>query len=88
MAKYQTEDERPLRAKTVERAFAEAGFLATTHWYDFVSTPLAGLFPEAPRLYRAGRWVDEVLVRTPALRELSSNFELVAVNGGRVKARR
>lgn len=80
MAKYQTEDERPLDPRALAEMFARGGFSTETSWYDFVSTPLAGLFPSAPLLYRAGRIADEALTRVPLLRALSSNFELLAIS--------
>lgn len=82
MAQYQTEDERQLEPGFTRRFFVDAGFGeagATASYYDFVSTPLAGLFPSWRFGYRATRVVDELLIRTPGLRRLSSNFEITAV---------
>ena len=42
------------------------------------STPLAGLFPGWKTGYRAARVFDELLVRMPLLRGVSSNFEIIA----------
>lgn len=78
LAKYQTEDERPLNAKRTADLFRNAGFDAQSHWYDFVSTPLAGLKPEWAAAYRIARQLDHLLVRTPLLNRLSNAFELVA----------
>jgi ubiquinone/menaquinone biosynthesis C-methylase UbiE len=78
MEKYQTEDERQLRPHATAAAFRAAGFDTTTRWFDFASTPLAGLLPSWAAGYRVARVLDEVLTRTPLLRELSSNFELIA----------
>ena len=84
MAKYQTKDERPLDPAALAEIFTRGGFNTKTCWYDFVSTPLAGLFPSVPLLYRAGRIADEALTRIPLLRALSSNFELLAVSNRRL----
>jgi SAM-dependent methyltransferase len=45
MKKYQTDDERQLLPGPTAVPFREAGFDVATPWFDFVSTPLAGLFP-------------------------------------------
>jgi SAM-dependent methyltransferase len=78
MAKYQTEGEEPLQPSRTWRAFTRAGFEVRKSYYDFASTPLAGLFPSGRSIYRASRVLDNVLVRIPLLRLLSSNFEVVA----------
>jgi len=78
MDKYQTEDERQLLPRSTAAPFQAAGFDAKTHWFDFTSTPLAGLFPSWATGYRLARGLDDALTRAPLLRELSSNFELIA----------
>jgi SAM-dependent methyltransferase len=78
MRRYQTPDEHELRPAETVRIFQEAGLEARFRYYDFVSTPLAGLFPSWRSGYRAARWMDEALIRTPLLRAVSSNFELIA----------
>jgi cyclopropane fatty-acyl-phospholipid synthase-like methyltransferase len=78
MHKHQTPDEHPLLPGEAAAPFKSAGLTVQTHWYDFVSTPLAGLFPSWRSGYRIARIVDEVLIRTPLLRSVSSNFEIVA----------
>ena len=78
MKKYQTEDERQLLPKRTAAPFLEAGFAAHTAWFDFCSTPLAGLFPSWAAGYRLARHLDEALTACPGLRALSSNFELIA----------
>jgi SAM-dependent methyltransferase len=78
MEKYQTEDERQLLPHSTAAPFRAAGFSTTTRWFDFTSTPLAGLFPSWGAGYRLARGLDEALTRVPLLRELSSNFELIA----------
>jgi ubiquinone/menaquinone biosynthesis C-methylase UbiE len=79
MAKFQTEDERQLLPHSTAAPFRAAGFATTTtRWFDFTSTPLAGLFPSWGAGYRLARGLDEALTRVPLLRELSSNFELIA----------
>jgi len=78
MRKYQTQDERQLSPLATTAPFRAAGFETATRWFDFASTPLAGLFPSWAAGYRMARALDEALTRTPLLRELSSNFELTA----------
>lgn len=78
LAKYQTEDERPLNARKTAELFRNAGFDARSHWYDFVSTPLAGLKPDWATAYRITRQLDHALVRVPLLNRLSNAFELIA----------
>lgn len=78
MRQFRTPDERELdRSQTVE-LFERAGFDCQSGFYDFLSTPLAGLFPDWRAGYRFSRWADGWLVRIPWLRSLGSNFELVA----------
>lgn len=76
--KYQTVNERPLSPRPVAAQFRGGGFETNTRWFDFGSTPLAGLFPAWKSGYRVARVLDEGLTRMPLLRELSSNFELIA----------
>jgi cyclopropane fatty-acyl-phospholipid synthase-like methyltransferase len=78
MAQYQTEDERQLAPKFAAQFFEASGFEVRASFYDFVSTPLAGLFPSWLAGYRMTRVLDEALIRVPLLRQLSSNFELTA----------
>ena len=79
MARYQTEDERQLEPSATKKFFAPPSFSAQTSYYDFVSTPLAGLLPAWRKSYRTARVLDELLIRTPLLKLLSSNFEITAV---------
>lgn len=78
MKKYQSADERELAPAALQRIFERNGLSARTQIYDFLSTPAAGLFPSSSGLYRATRWIDEILMRTPLLSRLGSNFELIA----------
>lgn len=78
MAKYQTEDERELALSHVESLFREAGFQVAGGYYDFGSTPLAGLLPGWAAGYRLARRVDNLLLKSATLRRWGSNFELVA----------
>lgn len=78
MQKYQSPDERELVPEAAARIFRKAGFACRCEYYDFLSTPLAGLFPGWSGGYRVARVVDEALVRLPLLRRLGSNFELIA----------
>jgi cyclopropane fatty-acyl-phospholipid synthase-like methyltransferase len=78
MKKYQSPGERELVRGEVEALFREAGFACRSGYYDFVSSPLAGLFPGWAAGYRAARVLDEGLIRVPGIRALGSNFELIA----------
>lgn len=78
MKKYQTENEHPLLPRVTAGLFRAAGYETVTRWFDFTSTPVAGLFPRWRTGYRLGRLLDEGLTRMPLLRQLSSNFELIA----------
>jgi SAM-dependent methyltransferase len=78
MAKYQTEGEQPLQPSRTWKAFTGAGFDVRRSYYDFASTPLAGLLPSRKGIYRASRLVDNVLVKLPLIRLVSSNFEVLA----------
>jgi len=79
MRRYQTPDEHELKPAETVQHFTEAGLDAHFRYYDFCSTPLAGLFPSWRFGYRLTRWMDEVLIRTPLLRAVSSNFEVIAL---------
>jgi hypothetical protein len=63
--------------------FERNGFESRYGYYDFVSTPLAGLFPSWRLGYRGTRMFDELLIRTPGLRRVSSNFEVIARSSSR-----
>jgi SAM-dependent methyltransferase len=78
MRKYQSPDERELDAGTTGSLFAQAGLEARTDFYDFLSSPLAGLFPGWALGYRAARVVDDAVLRIPLMRQLGSNFEVIA----------
>jgi SAM-dependent methyltransferase len=78
MKRYQTEDERQLLAGPTAACFTRAGYSVETEWFDFVSTPLAGLAPSWRSAYIAARAIDHALVRAPWLRRWSANFELIA----------
>jgi cyclopropane fatty-acyl-phospholipid synthase-like methyltransferase len=78
MQKYQSPDERQLDAEETAAYFRSAAFRCETSMYDFVSSPLAGLFPGWRTGYQSARAADEVLVRIPGLNKLGSNFELLA----------
>lgn len=77
MKRYQTEDERELVPAEAAAYFAGQGLEARAGIYDFVSTPLAGLFPSWRAGYHLSRIADELLIRTPVLRFFGSNFELI-----------
>ncbi len=78
MKKYQTAGEQPLQPARTWKAFARSGFEVHGSYYDFTSTPLAGLLPSRRGIYLVSRNVDNVLVKLPLIRLLSSNFEVVA----------
>lgn len=78
MRRYQTPDEHELKPSEAAACFEQAGFDARTRYYDFCSTPLAGLFPSWRWGYQVTRALDELLIRTPGLRAVSSNVELIA----------
>jgi SAM-dependent methyltransferase len=78
MKRYQTEGERPLNSRMVVKAFQNHGYEAKRSWYDFGSTPVAGLFPSSGAAYHITRMVDNFLIHTPGLNLLSSNFEVIA----------
>ncbi|MBI2689557.1 MAG: hypothetical protein HYX27_24885, partial [Acidobacteria bacterium] len=78
MAQYQTPDERELDPQETAARFRHAGFACQARFYDFVSTPLAGLLPGWRAGYQTARVLDELLVRIPGWRRLGSNFEIVA----------
>ena len=81
MKQHQSPDERELEAGAVAPLFEAEGFACRTDFYDFVSTPLAGLFTGWRAGYRAARRLDDVLIRVPGLRNVSSNFEIIAWKG-------
>ena len=78
MRRYQTPDEHELDPREAAARFREVGLDASFGYYDFCSTPLAGLFPSWRSGYRLARGLDELLIRAPLLRLVSSNFELIA----------
>ncbi|MEO7649121.1 MAG: class I SAM-dependent methyltransferase [Bryobacteraceae bacterium] len=78
MRKYQTHDERELRPGPTAELFRKASFDVRVDYYDFLSSPVAGLFPGWRSGYLLTRALDEVLRRAPVLRHAGSNFELIA----------
>jgi SAM-dependent methyltransferase len=78
MRKYQTEDERELDPAGTVALFREAGFDCKAGYYDFLSSPLAGLFPGWRAGYKIARGADDGITKIPLLQRLGSNFELVA----------
>jgi ubiquinone/menaquinone biosynthesis C-methylase UbiE len=78
MKKFQTVDERPLVRSAIAKQFEVFQFRVRTGWYDFLSTPIAGVLPECYSIYRLARITDDLLVSVPGIRAFSSNFELVA----------
>ena len=78
MARYQTPDEHELDPRAATSLFTESGFEARFDYFDFASSPWAGLFPSNRAGYRVLRAVDNALIRTPLVRKLGSNFEVIA----------
>jgi SAM-dependent methyltransferase len=78
MRKYQSPDERQLDRASTASLFSRAGFEIQSGYYDFVSSPLAGLAPGWRLGYGIARQLDDMLVRTPLLARLGSNFEIIA----------
>jgi SAM-dependent methyltransferase len=78
MRKYQTEDERELDPNRTAELFRRAGYDARVGYYDFLSSPLAGLFPGWRSGYSVARLLDNVAIRLPLLQRIGSNFEVVA----------
>lgn len=78
MRRYQTADERALDGRRVAESFQQAGFDATSEWFDFGSLPVAGLCPGSASLYRAARLIDDALIHIPVLNQWSNAFELQA----------
>ena len=78
MKKYQSPGEAELAPQRVKRLFEVGGFGCRLDYYDFGSTPLAGLFPSWAAGYKAARVLDDAIVRVPLLRRLGSNFEILA----------
>ena len=78
MRRYQTADERELDPARTVALFQRAGYDAQASYYDFLSSPLAGLFPGWRAGYNAARAGDDLITRIPLLQRLGSNFEVVA----------
>jgi len=81
MKKYQSPDERELEPEATAKLFRDAGFDTRIEMYDFVSSPLAGLFPGWRAGYRAARALDGAILRLGPLQRLGSNFEVIARRG-------
>jgi len=82
MKRYQTQDERELDPEWTAGLFRKAGFAVRQDIYDFVSSPLAGIFPGWRSGYRLARRVDDAILRVTALRQIGSNFEIIARHEG------
>ena len=78
MKRYQTEDERELDPDWTAALFRKSGYSCSAGYYDFLSTPLAGLFPGWRGGYKAARVADDCIIKVPLLQRLGSNFELAA----------
>jgi SAM-dependent methyltransferase len=78
MARYQTPGERELDRWQLAALLEGAHLEAEVGFYDFLSTPLAGLLPGWRAGYALSRLLDNVLVHVPLLRRLGSNLEVIA----------
>jgi SAM-dependent methyltransferase len=78
MRKYQTDDERELGPEQTAALFRKVGYTCTVGYYDFLSSPLAGLFPGWRAGYNVARAADNAIRKVPLVQRLGSNFELVA----------
>jgi len=78
LKKYQSPQERQLDPSSTAAAVRAVGFETSTCMYDFASTPAAGLFPRWRPGYRIARRLDDLLIRIPLLRDMGSNFEVLA----------
>lgn len=78
MRKYQTPDERELDPGRTAALFRKAGYDCRVGYYDFLSSPLAGLFPGSRPTYMMSRIADDFITKIPLLQRCGSNFELVA----------
>ncbi|MEO8026461.1 MAG: class I SAM-dependent methyltransferase [Bryobacteraceae bacterium] len=77
MKQFQTEDEDPVSARELQCLFERNGFQAEARSFDYLSVPLAGLFPDWRAGYEIARLGDELLTRIPLLRATGSNVELI-----------
>ena len=67
------------RSRPHSRAVSRApATIARVGYYDFLSSPLAGLFPGWRAGYTAARIGDDLITAIPLLQRCGSNFELVA----------
>ena len=78
MKRYQTPDERELHPESTMALFRRDGYDARCEIYDFMSSPLAGLAPGWQSGYRAARTLDDLILRVAPLRQMGSNFEIIA----------
>ncbi len=78
MRKYQSPDERQLDPGGTAALFGRSEWEARSEFYDFLSSPLAGLLPSWRVGYVMARRLDEILVRMPLISRLGSNFEIIA----------
>jgi SAM-dependent methyltransferase len=72
MKRYQTPDERELEPESTAAMLA-----GRVEMYDFISSPMAGLFPGWRAGYRMSRALDDLLLRAAPLRRFGSNFETI-----------
>lgn len=78
MESYQTDDERELHPDRTADLFRPAFPQVRRDFYDFGSSPMAGLFPGWAAGYHLARWADNAILSIPPLRRMGSNFEIIA----------
>ncbi|MGC4054903.1 MAG: hypothetical protein QM757_39175 [Paludibaculum sp.] len=78
MESYQTDDERELHPDRTAELFRPAFPKVRRDYYDFGSSPMAGLFPGWAAGYHLARWADNAILSIPPLRSMGSNFEIIA----------
>jgi SAM-dependent methyltransferase len=85
--KFHSPEERELRPRDLLRRIVACGFEHVDLYYlDWFLSPLAWVFPDvSPLLARQLRRLDQLLVRTPLLKHVSSGFAIVARKPARTK---
>ena len=69
---------RRIDPRSTAEIFRRSGLDATHRIFDFASSPLAGLFPSWRLGYRVSRWLDDGIIHLPGIKNLGSNFEVIA----------
>jgi hypothetical protein len=84
LQKYHSPDERELHPREMADEFKQAGFVEAVVWpIDFFVNVLCWIFPNLPiRLAEVLAVVDDLMLKTPGLNQLSSGFSVVARTEG------